>query len=53
MGAAGALFLCPDNKQEIQTAPGAAADNARKGIAVETLTARSAVFQFMSKYLQL
>ena len=37
------------NKQEIQTAPGVVADNAHKGIALETLTARSAVFQFYVK----
>ena len=43
-------FYAPNIKQTIQTAPGAVADNARKGIAIETLTARSAVFQFMSKY---
>ena len=50
MDAASVLFLCPaNNKQEIQTAPGVVADNAHKGIAIETLTARSAFFQFYVK----
>ena len=41
----------PANKEQtIQTAPSVVADNAHKGIALETLTARSAVFHFMSKY---
>ena len=43
-------FYAPNNKQTIQTAPGVVADNAHKGIAIETLTARSVVFHFMSKY---
>ncbi len=45
------LFFMPANKEQaIQTAPSVVADNAHKGIALETLTARSAVFHFMSKY---
>ena len=43
------IFMPAINKQEIQTAPGVVADNAHKGIALETLTARSAVFQFYVK----
>ena len=40
----------PANKEQtIQTAPSVVADNAHKGIAIETLTARSAVFQFYVK----
>ena len=51
MDAASVLFLCPQTiKRNIETAPGVVADNAHKGFAFETLTARSAVFQFMSKY---
>lgn len=46
-------FYAQNNKQTIQTAPGVVADNAHKGFAFETLTTRSAAFQFMSKYQML
>ena len=44
------IFMPVEQLKKLQTAPSVVADNAHKGFAFETLTARSAVFHFMSKY---